>query len=64
MRMMNTFLWILLCAVEIVLAGIGVFKRANKRGWLFGRLLTNLGELLLFLVMLLAPGVDLGFRLF
>lgn len=62
MRRMNIFLWILLCVVEIVLAGIGIFGRANKRGWLLGRLLTNVGELLLFLVMLLAPSIDLGFR--
>lgn len=62
MRRMNIFLWILLCVAEIFLAGIGVFGRANKRGWLFGRLLTNFGELLLFLAMLLAPGIDLGFR--
>lgn len=62
MRRMNTLLWILLCVVEIVLAGIGVFGRANKRGWLFGRLLADFGELLLFLVMLPAPGIDLGFR--
>ena len=61
MRRMNIFLWILLCVVEIVLAGIGIFGRANKRGWLLGRLLTNVGELLLFLVMLLAPGIVLVF---
>ena len=59
---MNTFLLVLLCIFEVAFAVTAISRRADKKGWQLGRLICNGGQLGLFLVMLIAPGVDMSFR--
>lgn len=59
---MNTFLLILLCIFEAAFAVTAISRKADKKGWQTGRLICNAGQLGLFLVMLIAPGIDMSFR--
>lgn len=59
---MNTILLLLLGTVEFALAWMTISRKSSKREWQLGRLIACLGELLLFLVMSLFPGIDLGMR--
>lgn len=59
---MNTFLLILLCVFEVGFAFTAISRRADKKGWQTGRLICNTGQLGIFLVMLIAPGIDMSFR--
>ena len=59
---MNTFLLILLCIFEAAFAVTAITRKADKKGWQTGRLICNAGQLGLFLVMLIAPGIDMSFR--
>lgn len=59
---MNTFLLVLLCIFEAAFAVTAISRKADKKGWQTGRLICNGGQLGLFLVMLIAPGIDMSFR--
>lgn len=59
---MNTFLLVLLCIFEAAFAVTAISRRADKKGWQLGRLICSGGQLALFLVMLIAPGIDMSFR--
>ena len=59
---MNTFLLVLLCIFEAAFAITAISRKADKKGWQTGRLICNAGQLGLFLVMLIAPGIDMSFR--
>lgn len=59
---MNTFLLVLLCIFEAAFAITAISRKADKKGWQTGRLICNAGQLGLFLVMLIAPGIDISFR--
>ncbi len=59
---MNTILLILLCVFEAAFAVTAISRRADKKGWQTGRLICNAGQLGLFFVMLIAPGIDMSFR--
>lgn len=62
MREMNILLLTLLSVTEIVFASITVPRKPTVGEWSLGRLLVDGGEVLVFLVMLPAPGIDLGMR--
>jgi len=59
---MNTLLLILLCAFEVAFAVTAGSRRCDKRDWQVGRLICSGGQLLVFLIMLIAPGIDMSFR--
>lgn len=59
---MNTFLLILLCIFEAAFAFTAISRRADNKGWQTGRLICNAGQLGLFIIMLIAPGIDMSFR--
>lgn len=59
---MNLLLLILLCATEIAFAAAAITRKPNLRDWQLGRLIVSGGELLVFLITLLLPGIDLGMR--
>ena len=59
---MNTILLILLCIFEAAFAFTAISRRADKKGWQTGRLICNAGQLGLYLIMLIAPGIDMSFR--
>ena len=59
---MNTFLLVLLCIFEAAFAITAISRKTDKKGWQTGRLICNAGQLGLFLVMLIAPGIDMSFR--
>ena len=59
---MNTVLLILLWIVELALAWMTITRKSNKKEWQLGRIIANVGELLLLLIMSLFPGIDLGMR--
>lgn len=59
---MNTFLLVLLCIFEAAFAVTAISRKADKKGWQTGRLICNAGQLVLFLVMLITPGIDMSFR--
>ena len=59
---MNTFLLILLCIFEAAFAITAITRKADKKSWQLGRLICNAGQLGLFLIMLIAPGIDMSFR--
>ncbi|MGN0636848.1 MAG: alpha/beta hydrolase family protein [Huintestinicola sp.] len=59
---MNTILLILLCIFEAAFAFTAIRRRADKKGWQTGRLICSGGQLALFLIMLIAPGIDMSFR--
>lgn len=59
---MNTLLLIVLVVCEMILAAMSISKNSDNRAWRAGRFATSVGQLLLFLVMLILPGIDLGLR--
>lgn len=59
---MNTFLLVLLCIFEAAFAITAISRKADKKGWQTGRLICNAGQLGLFLVMLIASGIDMSIR--
>lgn len=59
---MNLLLLTLLCVTEIAFAVMAITRKPNLRDWQMGRLIVNGGELLVFLLTLLLPGIDLGMR--
>lgn len=59
---MHILLLILLCATEIAFAVAAITRKPNLRDWQLGRLIVNGGELLVFLITLLLPGIDLRMR--
>ena len=59
---MNTILLILLCVFEIAFAFTAITRKTDQKSWQTGRLICNAGQLLLFLIMLIAPGIDMSFR--
>ena len=59
---MEKLLFAVLLITEIVFAIRLVTERVSKREWAKGRGITNALELILFLLMLLLPGIDLSIR--
>lgn len=59
---MNTTLLIFFSIIELSLATLTISKKVNKKEWQTGRIIASVGELILFLVMILFPGIDLGLR--
>ena len=59
---MNIVLLILLCVFETAFGVVAIRRKADKKGWQTGRLICNAGQLALFFVMLIAPGIDMNFR--
>lgn len=59
---MNILLLSVLCVVEIAFAWITVPGKPAVKEWSLARLIVNGGEMLVFLVLLLSPGIDLGMR--
>lgn len=59
---MNLLLLTLLCVTEIAFAAMAITRKPNLRDWQLGRLIVNGGELLVFLITLLLPGINLGMR--
>lgn len=59
---MNTLLLLLMCVIEIALAYLTISKKSKAGEWKLSRLIANGGELLLFLLLLLFPGIDMGMR--
>ena len=59
---MNTVLLIFLCVFEAAFAVTAIRRKADKKGWQTGRLICNAGQLCVYLIMLIAPGIDLSFR--
>lgn len=59
---MNTVLLIFFVIIELSLASMTIVKKANKKEWQIGRATACVGELLLFLIMLILPGIDLSLR--
>ena len=59
---MNTILLILLCIFEAAFAFTAIRRKADKKGWQTGRLICSTGQLGLFIIMLIAPGIDMSFR--
>lgn len=46
--------------IEMAFAWINVPRKPAVKEWALARLIVNGGEVLVFLVLLLAPGIDLG----
>lgn len=61
---MNILLLLVLSVIEIVFVFLAVPRKPTVKEWCFTRLIVNGGEVLVFLVMLLFPGIDLGMRFF
>ena len=59
---MNILLLILLCVFDAAFAVTAGGRKCSKKDWQVGRLICNGGQLLVFLIMLIAPGIDLSFR--
>ena len=59
---MNTLLLILLIMTEAAFCYVTVSRGSDKGEYKLGRLIANGGELVLFLLTLLLPGIDLSFR--
>lgn len=59
---MNTALFLLLGIVEVALACMTITRKVNKKEWQNARVIACAGELILFFIMLLLPGIDLGIR--
>lgn len=59
---MNIVLLVLLCAAEAVFAVLAMKRRPDKEKWQTERLICNAGQLGVFLIMLLAPSIDMSFR--
>lgn len=59
---MNNLLFVFMILCEIVLATLTIVKKADRVNYKLCRLLTNIGEVVVFLIMLLLPGIDLSMR--
>lgn len=59
---MNILLLSVLCVIEIAFAWITIPRKPAVKEWSLARLIVNGGEVLVFLVLLLSPGIDLGMR--
>lgn len=59
---MNLLLLFVLIGIETAFAFLAIQKKPAAGDWYFTRLIVNGGEVLVFLVMLLLPGIDLGMR--
>lgn len=59
---MNTLLLILLIMTEAAFCFVTVSRGSDKGEYKLGRLIANVGELVLFLLTVLLPGIDLSFR--
>ena len=59
---MNTLLLILLIMTEAAFCYVTVSRGSDKGEYKLGRLIANGGELVLFLLTVLLPGIDLSFR--
>ncbi len=59
---MNIVLLVLLCAAEAVFAVLAMKRQPDKEKWQTERLICDAGQLGVFLIMLLAPSVDMSFR--
>ena len=59
---MNILLLLVLSVIAIVFVFFAVPRKPTVKEWCFTRLIVNGGEVLVFLVMLLFPGIDLGMR--
>ena len=59
---MNIVLLVFLVIIELALAFLTISRKVNKKEWKTGRLLACCGEMILFLIMTLFPGVDFGIR--
>lgn len=59
---MNIVLLVLLCAAEAVFAVLAIKRRPDKEKWQTKRLICDAGQLGVFLIMLLAPSIDMSFR--
>ncbi len=59
---MNVLLLLVLTVIEIAFAVIAIRRKPIVKEWYLTRLIVNGGEVLVFLVMLLLPGIDLGMR--
>ena len=59
---MNTLLLIVLWVCEITFMALAIAKKPEKKLWNQSRVMVAAGETVLFLLLLLLPGIDLGFR--
>lgn len=59
---MTAFLLIILLITELGFMVFELTKRSGKKEWTTKRLIVNAGELVIFLAMVLLPGIDTGFR--
>ena len=55
-------LFILIAAEILFLIFEAVKKSSDKKTWTIRRLIVNAGEIVLYCIMLLLPGIDTGFR--
>ena len=55
-------LFILIAAEILFLIFEAVKKSSDKKTWTIRRLIVNAGELVLYCIMLLLPGIDTSFR--
>lgn len=61
---MTQALFIILVAIEIGFAVFQFIVFSSKNEWTFRRLMVNVGELVVYLIMAFLPGIDTGFRFF
>lgn len=59
---MAYLLLILMAAIEIGFLIFNQIKKSSKKTWSLRRLIANLGQAVLFALMLLLPGIDTSFR--
>lgn len=59
---MNIVLLVLLCAAEAVFAVLAMKRRPDNEKWQTERLICDAGQLGVFLIMLIAPSIDMSFR--
>ena len=59
---MAYLLLILMAAIEIGFLIFDQIKKSSKKTWSLRRLIANLGQAVLFALMLLLPGIDTSFR--
>lgn len=59
---MNILLLILLCVMEAAFVVWSVVKKTNTKEWKLERLILNVAELVVFLFLVLFPGINFGMR--
>ncbi|MBO4907895.1 MAG: hypothetical protein J5476_01310 [Lachnospiraceae bacterium] len=59
---MEKLLFIVLVITEIVFAAWTIKKKTSKKKWSVSRTAANAAELLVYLIMLILPGIDFSFR--